>query len=173
MRYCVMMWPGFARAWWRGEIYGVALAVLFAVCFCLAWTASFVWPDWFSPSTDLAIWIGIAGFAIWSFVTNLIRWSTIQGLTPSTTAVSDTAFRSAQQAYLRGEFYEAEATLYPTLAAGLEDIESALLLASILRRTGRPQQALDTLNRLSLLDRAAGWHSEIFRERAALAKLEA
>jgi hypothetical protein len=66
---------------------------------------------------------------------------------------------------LRGEYFEAEAALHPIFIAGREDAESALLLAAILRRTNRLEQAIQTLERLSRLDCAAGWYEEIHRER--------
>ncbi len=167
MRYLVLMWPGFARAWWRGELYGVALAILFSVVVQIAWTATFLWPMWFSRGFTSLLWLAVFGAAICSFVVNLMKWQMLFGNAKSGTnqAKTDEAFRHAQRAYLRGEFFEAEAVLHPTFAAGHEDVESALLLASILRRTNRVDQALRTLDRLSRLERSAAWTLEIYRER--------
>lgn len=167
MRYFILMWPGFARAWWRGEIYGVALAVLFAVCLNLAWTATFIWSEWMSRFFVLALWAGVFVAAVFSMVANITRWQVLFGepVSSPNRKVADDAFRNAQKSYLRGEYFEAEATLHPIFSAGREDAESALLLAAILRRTNRLEQAIQTLERLSRLDCAAGWYTEIDRER--------
>lgn len=168
MRYFVLMWPGFARAWWRGEIYGVALAILFAVCLNLAWTATYIWPELLPSLFVTALWTGVFVAAVYSLVANVSRWQVLFGepaASPNRKQADD-SFRSAQKSYLRGEYFEAEAALHPIFSAGREDAESALLLAAILRRTNRIEQAIQTLERLSRLDCAAGWYEEIHRERS-------
>lgn len=167
MRYFVLMWPGFARAWWRGEIYGVALAISFGVCLNLAWTATFVWSQWLSQYFVMALWTGLLIAAIYSMAANIAHWQALFGepvASPNRKAADD-SFRTAQKYYLRAEYFEAEAALHPIFSAGREDAESALLLAAILRRTNRVEQAIQTLERLSRLDCAAGWQQEIHRER--------
>ncbi len=85
----------------------------------------------------------------------------------------DELFRAAQRAYLRAEYFEAEAALHPIFASGTEDVEAALLLAGILRRTQRLDKAIQTLERLSKLEMAGFWFTEIRREQSICRKLGA
>ncbi len=167
MQYMMLMWPGFARAWWRGEIYGVALATLFSVCFNIAWFGTFIWPNWFPGVLTNLLWLALFTAAMCSLVINLMRWQSLFGEKPVSVGKqkADQAFRSAQKAYLRGEYFEAEAALHPIFVSGREDVESALLLAGILRRTNRVEQAVSTLERLCRLESSAFWQHEIHRER--------
>ena len=173
MRFAILFWPGFDRAWRRGEIYACVVAVTFGVCLNVAWFASFHWPQWLSGSLRFGLWSGIAVAAIVSFARGIFQSG------PGTSSISSNRkniksasadkeidpFCSAQNAYLRGEYFEAEAALHPIFTSGREDVEAALLLSGILRRTDRIDAALQTLERLSKLDASFRWVNEIQRER--------
>ena len=169
-------WPGLTNLWYRGEIYSLAIALLFASLLNIALLATLIWPEWaaivfsaWSSPNWFATWFirslwGLLAFAaMWTFAASFFSTSTIRASLPSVEC--DNLLAVAQSDYLRGQYFEAEATLHRILSTGQEDVEAALLLASILRRTGRFRQALDCLERLERLDRSQLWISEIAAER--------
>jgi thioredoxin-like negative regulator of GroEL len=85
---------------------------------------------------------------------------------------ADQLLVAAQEEYLRGNWFEAEATLVALLQASPEDAEARLLLATLLRRTHKLKEARSELERLGQLDAAERWRLEIGRELAAIAELE-
>ncbi len=169
-------WPGLTNLWYRGEIYSLAIALLFAALFNIALLATLIWPEWptvvcsawsfpigFALWFVRSLWVLLSFVAIWTFGASFFSTSMIRASLPSVEC--DNLLAVAQSDYLRGQYFEAEATLHRILSTGHEDVEAALLLASILRRTGRFRQALDCLERLERLDRARLWNSEIAAER--------
>ena len=167
LKYTLLLWPGFARAWYRGEIYSVCVAVLFAVCAQILWAAHVHWPLWLSAGPRGCLLAAVIVASAYSLVQGLRQRQAIFGAAgpASLPRPADEAFLAAQRAYLRGEYYEAEAALHTIFVAGHEDVEAALLLVGILRRTGRVSQAVDTLDRLCKLDAATRWAHEIRGER--------
>jgi thioredoxin-like negative regulator of GroEL len=75
------------------------------------------------------------------------------------------ALQLAQNDYLRGNWFEAEATLLDVLQQQPRDAEATLLLVSVLRHTKRWQPALRRLGQLVLLESAQRWAEEIEREK--------
>lgn len=73
-------------------------------------------------------------------------------------------FSLAQTEYLRGDWISAEAILLHLLKEYPRDIEAQLLLAGVLRRTGRRSAALRRLADMQLQDAAGIWQHEILRE---------
>ncbi len=160
-------WPGFRKAWDQTDQQSAMMAILYA------WTAIFValnmfyWPQWY-PS-----WlVNIACAAL--VVTSLVYG--VRGvlfgdslskpqLSVDQLADAERSFQMAQECYLQGAYFEAEQFLLKNLANDDSDIESALLLASVLRRSGRYQEAQDTLCQLQLKDRSARWTAEILVEK--------
>ena len=167
LKYSLLLWPGFARAWYRGEIYSACVAVLFAACAHILWAAHVHWPLWLPAGPRRCLLAALAIASVYSLFQGLRQRQGIFGAAESAVLpkTADAAFQAAQRAYLRGEYYEAEAALHAIFVAGHEDVEAALLLVGILRRTGRVSQAVDTLDRLCKLDAAARWTHEIRGER--------
>ncbi len=156
-------WPGLLNLWYRGEIYSLAISFLFATILNIALLGTFVWPEWLAVWFVRSLWALLAFSALWSFATSFFSKSGLQHCLPSVEC--DGLFAEAQSDYLKGQYFEAEATLHRILATGCEDVEAAFLLASILRRTGRFRQALDCLERLERLDSSRYWLQEIADER--------
>lgn len=166
-RMASYFWPGFRKAWDQMDHQSAVMAILYA------WTAMFValnmfyWPQWY-PS-----WlVNIAGAAI--VLTSLVYGvrGVLFGDSPSQSQLSadqvaevERSFQLAQECYLQGAYFEAEQFLLKNLANNDSDIESALLLASVQRRSGRYQDAQETLCQLQLKDRSARWIAEILVEK--------
>lgn len=77
----------------------------------------------------------------------------------------DATLVRAQELYLQASYFEAEQSLAPYCRRETMDPEATMLMASILRRTGRFPQALTLLEELALLDCGAFWMEEIEREK--------
>jgi cytochrome c-type biogenesis protein CcmH/NrfG len=71
----------------------------------------------------------------------------------------------AQELYLQANYFEAEQLIAGYCRPGTMDAEAAMLMASILRRTGRFPQAMSLLESLALLDCGSYWLEEIEREK--------
>lgn len=156
-------WPGFIQLWTRGELYSLFVALLFAALLNIALLATLVWQEWLAVWTVRILWGFLLGAGLWSTVVSLFFGQQRGSL--GSAQESDQLLAISQKDYLRGEYLEAEASLHRILSTGREDVEAALLLASVLRRTGRPQQALECLERLERFDCASIWTSEIQNER--------
>lgn len=156
-------WPGWTSLWYRGELYGLLVAILFGTLLDIALLATLVWPEWLARWLVWSLWIGILIAASITFFRTL--WGGAHPTVASPEPSDEALLALAQTDYLRGEYLEAEVSLHRILSSGREDIEAALLLASVLRRTGRSRQAGECLDRLERFDRAAVWRDEIARER--------
>jgi cytochrome c-type biogenesis protein CcmH/NrfG len=79
-------------------------------------------------------------------------------------------FREAIHEYLKGSWFETERILSRILQGHPRDVEARLLFATLLRHTGRCQEALDHLARLELLNDASKWAAEIAAEKTWIAE---
>jgi hypothetical protein len=163
VRLAFAFWPGCLPAWRRGDARGLAIAILFAVSLSTAWVASTVWPLWISQSRLIALWGTLGAAACVSAFQSVLRGH-LAGRSPESQC-PDEQFQKAQQHYLKAEYFEAEQILLPYCQPGRVDVEAALLLASVLKRTERYQLSYEWLEEIALLDRAAPWHEEIEREK--------
>lgn len=143
------------------------------VAILFAWTAIFVsfnlfyWAQWFPAwlvnVTTFALVLTSLGYGAKGilFGESVSRAQ----LTKDTLEEAEQSFRLAQECYLQGSYFEAEQYLLKNLAINESDIESALLLASVYRRSGKFQESLDALNQLQLRERSVRWTSEILVEK--------
>jgi tetratricopeptide (TPR) repeat protein len=161
------LWPGLPRLWNRGETYSLAIAILFGVLLNLAILATFYWIEWWPSFLVYFAWCSLCLWSISSWGLSFIIPHAYPRIL--TADACDRLLATAQADYLRGEYIEAEASLHKILSAGVEDIEAALLLAAIFRRTGRKRHAIDCLERLERLDGSRKWYAEIENERKLLA----
>ncbi len=158
------LWPGLASLWYRGEVVSLLWVAIFGAALNVAILSTFHWEGWLSFGVWILIWLGVSGSSLMSLVYTTFTWPKIRGVR----TVSDDhnrLFREAQQFYLRGEYFEAEALLQRIFNSGQPDVEAALMMVSILRRTRRWVQALYCIDRLMLLERASVWSLELQSER--------
>ena len=167
--YLICCWPGLARLWTKGHSSSLVVAIGFAVLLNLALVSTFLWP------TSLGI-----TFPLVAWPTLLLIWTTSAVVTyrsiPDELAevrhgrknveeVTDTLFNQAQREYLRGHWTDAEKLLKRRLHSKPRDIESRLLLATLLRHSRRLKEASEELDGLLKLDESIQWKFEISRER--------
>ncbi len=162
-------WPGLTRAWWRGSLPSLFVAVGFGWGLCLLMLATFVWPTW-SPFPWMVTlgWLGMLGY--WLVETLRNHWQLGQIQADAGPVAGDDRFTQAQREYLRGNWFEAESLLHALLTDTPRDAEAHLLLASVLRRSRRWNAAFRRLDQLELLDTSARWRFEIRRERDLIAR---
>lgn len=153
-------WPGLAMAWHRGAARGLFVSVVYAWWICLLLLATFVWPEWFAAWSVRGMWLLAA--VIWLGTTIYGRFAM-----RSTGASVDKSgeFETAQEEYLKGNWFEAEALLLRILERQPDDVPASLLLIGILRHTQRWQPALRRIEQVNLLDSAAVWRFEVEQEK--------
>ncbi|MEX2113202.1 MAG: hypothetical protein WD845_08460 [Pirellulales bacterium] len=161
----VYLWPGLPQLWLSGLWWGLALAAGFAVLFDLLLVASYVWVELLS-ARDLRLGWMAAG-TVWG--ASAILSAGFRRTAPTTTS-AERLYREALKEYLQGSWFESEAILGRLLRSSPRDVEGRLLLATLLRRTRRPDEALDQLDRLQRLRDAARWSREIADERQRIAE---
>jgi hypothetical protein len=157
VQWAIYLWPGLPGLWWRGAWSGLALAVSFALLLNLVVAATLVWGELLGPQRAGAIWSGfIAGWLALLFVSR--RAAPLAEASP--TGPND-LFPAALAEYLRGNWLDAELLARQLVAQIPTDVVATLLLAATLRHTNRFDEARETLDGLTLWDRAASWQMEI------------
>ena len=166
------LWPGLARLWLRGDFQALGFAVCFSVLLNLALVSSLIWPAYLGPRFLLLawpilalVWLGNAWFS-WRWLPSWLQVGHKFAAPPELRV--DTLFNQAQREYLRCHWAEAQGLLERRLRLRPRDVESRLLLVSVLRRVGRFQLATKELELLEGMDEARPWSLELSRERERL-----
>ena len=162
-------WPGLPGLWHRGHFSSLLLAVGFAIVLNLALISSFVWPYCLGETFPIVAWPTV--LILWS-VAVYVSVSTLPDVMSVVTTdnvssdeTSNTLFIQAQREYLSGDWQAAESLLRQRLGRFPRDVESRLLLATLLRHDRRLDQASDQLDTMQKFDESHAWDFEIRRER--------
>ena len=176
--FAMRFWPGFRKAWWKGDVHSLLVSILFGWVLVIAWLATFVWPEWlstfFSPTWLASLllsgtWISLGVAAL------------IAAVRPSICDVSSRSrtiperqknLELAQEFYLQANYFEAEKLVRKNVSRGNDDVESTLLWISILRRTRRISQALELISSTDRLDAALPWMPELRSEKEQCLRLK-
>lgn len=161
----VCLWPGLPGAWVRGRVQQLLLALAATWIFSFLLLATFVWPAWVGSGSLRALWAGAGIGWLWFSLRGHWQYAGMQRVSAPEQAV---AFTQAQEEYLRGNWFAAEARLLAILQAESRDVEALLLLISVLRQTRRWQPALRRLKQMELLDGAHPWRHEVAREKVLI-----
>jgi cytochrome c-type biogenesis protein CcmH/NrfG len=143
-------------------------AVAFAVLLNAALWVTLVVPQLVAGHWCLLGWVLVSGLWILG-LWQAIRWPAYP---PGGGDHADRAdcedrqdlFIRAQHQYLKGHWTEASSLLEQQLRRNPGDIEARLLVASVLRRTGRPDLARLQLGQIERFEGAEKWRFEIRRE---------
>jgi len=164
------LWPGLGQLWVEGAWSGLALALGFGCLLNLLLLNSLVWTEWVEPSQRVAGWVALSVF--W-FVSAGMSWRwRAEHNAPIAGNSEQDLFPRALGEYLKGNWYEAESCCRQLLRDKARDVEAQLMLATILRHTGRSAEARERLDDLKRLDDAAQWEWEITNELERLAEAE-
>ena len=166
-RIASYFWPGYRKAWDQMDQQAAMVAILFA------WTTIFVsfnrfyWPQWFPAWLVNLTTVALLLISIGHGAKRILFGESISKteMTKGSLQEAEHSFRLAQESYLQGSYFEAEQYLLKNLAVNESDIESALLLASVYRRSGKFVESLETLSQLQLKERSARWTAEILDEK--------
>jgi hypothetical protein len=164
--YLSCLWPGLPELWWRGRISALPTALAFAAAANFLLVAKFIYPEWLASGlVRMAGWVGVA---IWLFcVVRSIR-EMPQLLNPRRASGQPDRFVEAHQAYLRGQWAEAESLLTDCLAIENRDPPSLILLCGVYRHTARLEAAERLLDEIRLTEAADGWWLEVAAEQNRL-----
>ncbi len=156
------VWPGLPQLWTHGSWSALALAVAFTILLNGALVSSFVWTELISPALISAAWLGVA--CVWIVSAAVSAWQLAAGVHGGEPEGRDDPFVAARDEYLKGKWLEAEVLLDGVLRRNPGDVDAQLLLATMLRRSGRREEAYRRLRELKRLDGAEKWNNEIHHE---------
>jgi tetratricopeptide (TPR) repeat protein len=168
MPWTTCLWPGLPQLWIYGSWTGLALALGTAAGFDLLVLASFGWSELIAPGLRSGVWVAFGVFWVAA-----AGWSMRQGrrrLAAEELNPRENGFTEALDHYLKGDYYQAEHVLEELLRRNLRDVDARLMLATLLRHTGRLDEATRELDTLVRLEGAGKWQWEIERERVLLAE---
>jgi hypothetical protein len=170
MPWIACVWPGLPQLWVYGSWSGLAVAVGAAVAADALLLVSFGWTELVGESLRNALWVGFGACwvvsAAWS-VRQCRRRAAREHTTPTTDA-----FAEALEHYLKGDYYQAEQVLEGLLRRNPRDLDARLMLATLLRHTGRLDDAARQLETLARFDGAEKWELEIGNERHLLTEMK-
>ncbi len=138
-----------------------------AALLCVALLGTFVWTELLTVKLRILYWLLL--LAVWSGSAAWFAWSDRRRQVRPEPEGSQDLFRQSLDHYLQGNWLEAQQTLGRVLRGNRRDVEARLLLATLLRHTGRPVEAARQLDVLARLDEACKWDWEIRHEMELLA----
>jgi len=167
MPWTPFLWPGLPQLWYGGRWWGLALAVGSAVLLNVLLLATFVWVELLNPAFLRYAWLATG--ALWIGASATSAWFG-RGGAPRRASTAEAMFRQALHEYLKRSWFETERILGRLLESHPRDVEARLMLATLLRHTGRHQEASDQLAQLELLRDASKWAAEIAAEKTWIAE---
>ncbi len=166
MRWITYLWPGLPQLRTDGSWSGLVLALAAATLLDLVVLASFGWTELISQNLRITSWAALGVFWIlasgWSIKT-VRRQAEVADPQPD-----EDQFAEAVDYYLKGDYYQTEHVLERLLRNNLRDVDARLMLATLMRHTGRLDEAAGQLDTLSRFDGADKWALEIQKERERL-----
>jgi len=166
LRSLTLVWPGLPWLWLRGSVAGLVLALAFAVSLDVAVVTTFVWPGLVELPFTIAIWAATG--VVWLVSTVSAAAAFPAPLARPPAAEIDPLFVAARDAYLARDWLVAETRLKALLELAPTDGEAQLLLATLLRRVGRLDEARSALDKLSASDAGRPWRAAIAAERSRI-----
>ena len=166
----MILWPGTTGLFRYGRWSFLAVAVTFALLVNLFLVLNFYWTAMITVSQRNTALVLL--FVAWIALTMLAKMVEHRIAALKTVDPDDKIFKEATQHYLGGHWFEAESLLTKLLKKNPRDVESALMHATLCRRTGRWEDAKTILDRLSFYEESGRWFREIEMERRQIAEAE-
>lgn len=160
------LWPGLPQIGGSGSWAGLALAFGFALLLNLALASTLLWSELLAPGVRSSVWVAVV--IVWGTSALVSYRSDCRSRSSSQAPPAAGAFAEAVDHYLQGDWFQAERVLLGLLGKDSRDVDARLMLATLLRRTGRLDEAERQLDRLERLDGSQKWELEIRRERQSL-----
>ena len=169
--WATFFWPGFPQIWMRGNWMALAVAVGAGCILNGALLGTLVWRELLPGEVRNAFWL-VTGL-IWVSAA-LYSACFDHDLPPySRFDSAEDPFPGAVVEYLKGNWYEAERMLVALLRQDVRDAQARLLLAALLRRVGRLEEAERQLDALARFETSDHWQLEIQRERQLIKNRQA
>ena len=139
MPWAVYLWPGLPQLAERGSWAALVVAFGAAALLNVALLGTFVWTELLAPDLRILYWSccwlrGVVrrGFPAGSIAAERVRTESDE---------NTDAFREALDYYLQGNWFEAQRTPGRLLRKDRRDVDARLMLATLLRHTGRCEEA--------------------------------
>jgi hypothetical protein len=166
--WIIYVWPGLPHIWTYGSWSALAVAVAAAGALSAVIVGNFGWTELIEPGVRKILWVSLAILWIGSALISAVK------LRRRSDAKNDNAneepFSQAIDVYLKGDYYQAERLLDKILVSNERDLDARLMLATLLRHTGRLEDAAEELDILTRFDGSDKWELEIYKEREMLAE---
>jgi hypothetical protein len=173
MRWALYLWPGLIQLSVEGSWTALGVAFLAGILLDAALLATCVWTELLAHGLRSTLWMALGATwfasAVYAAVWDRKRANRQKAERAVDDASVPDAFAKAMEHYLKGEWYESESILGGLLRTNVRDIEGRLMLATLLRHTGRHDEAKTQLDVLERFEGAEKWQVEIGRERDLLA----
>jgi tetratricopeptide (TPR) repeat protein len=166
MSKAVYLWPGLPQLWTRGSWSALGVALFAAALLNVAVVSSFAWEELIDERLRSTLWVLVAFFWLGAAIISALQLR--RHAAPNELASSDDPFNQALNLYLKGDYYQVERLLHNILNKNIRDLEARLLLATMLRHTGRLEEAENQLDQLLHFEGAEKWELEIQQERELL-----
>jgi thioredoxin-like negative regulator of GroEL len=154
--------------WLRGSWSGLAVALGAAALLDVLLLVGFGWTELIGQSLRNILWTTFV--AAWIAT---IFWSKRQCRRQAALASlerEEDSFAEAMNCYLKGDNYQAEQILEGLLRRNVRDLDARLMMATLLRRAKRFDEATRHLDVLVHFEGAEKWELEIQQERDRLAE---
>lgn len=164
--WVVYLWPGLPQVWRSGHFAALGVAFGFAVVLNFLLLGTVVWSELLDPRLRTLGWsVAAVVWGVWAVLS--IRIDSRHSGFPQEIR-RDGQFALVIEQYLKRNWFEAEHLLQTIIRENPSDADARLMLASLLRRTGRTEEAAAQLLVVESLPGAAKWSCELRRERALL-----
>lgn len=164
-RLLLYLWPGLPSLWHRGEVRGLALALLFGSALNLLLGEFYLGLGVLSQGIERLGWLVLPiswGILVVRQSARALRtWQLHRELGADYSA----RFQDAQLTYLRRNWIECESLVRRLLEVNPSDVAARLLAVGVLRETERYDEAIAELNASDQLDGALYWRHELQTER--------
>ena len=168
MPIATYLWPGLPQLWVHGSWSALAVSIAAAGGVNLALLCTFGWTELIGPNIRTALWAVLA--VTWVAAAG---YSVLYGRRAVTCRTNDPGgdtFAEATEYYLKGDYFQTERLLGELLGHDHRDLDARLMLATLMRHTGRFDEATEQLDFLVRLEGAEKWELEIRRERELINK---
>jgi len=157
------LWPGLPQLWTRGGWSALMVAFLSAAALNLALLCSFGFSELMAPAVRMALWGAVA--TVWIAAAGYSVLFESRRPAYEEPEPGKDAFAEAVEHYLKGDYFQAERILTGLLRRNTRDLDARLMLATLMRHTGRNVEAAEQLDLLERCEGAGKWEMEIRRER--------
>jgi hypothetical protein len=166
--WAIYVWPGLPHIWMHGSWSALGVAVIAAALLSAVMVGSFGWTELITPGVRNTLWVSLA--VVWCIAAIVSAIKLRYDVARDEAGECENPFAQAVDLYLKGDYYQVERVLNKLLKENPRDLDASLMLATVLRHTGRFDEASRQLDQLICFDGAEKWELEIETERELLSE---